>query len=84
MVPPPRPAPVPRKPNEKEVRRHQAVHLPYAAWCETCVKARGRARPHRTQPPEPAERLQYVLQIDYCLMTSEGSFTKDEGLGRAT
>jgi len=43
----PREPGVPKKPGEEEVRRHNLTHVPYAAWCESCVRGRGREAPSR-------------------------------------
>ena len=38
---------LPDPPGEVEKRLHELTHLPYAAWCEACVRGRGRSDPHR-------------------------------------
>ena len=32
--------PVPERPSEEAVARHQLTHMPYAAWCHDCVAGR--------------------------------------------
>ena len=39
----------PSCPTPGEVARHELTHLPVAAWCEACVKGRGREAPHQDQ-----------------------------------
>ena len=49
---------VPRAPfkvSKEEVEAHNATHTPYRAWCEVCVRARGRNTPHMTRD-EAAKR----------------------------
>ena len=41
---------VARKPSPQEVLEHNVTHLPYRAWCETCVASRGVDDPHRRRP----------------------------------
>ena len=36
----------PREPTEAERIRHEATHVPYRAWCQHCVRGRGRRKPH--------------------------------------
>ena len=36
-----------RKHSAQEVLEHNVTHLPYRAWCETCVASRGVDDPHR-------------------------------------
>ena len=38
--------PVPSPPSEVERLLHELTHLPYAPWCEACVRGRGRDLPH--------------------------------------
>ena len=43
----PRVLKAPRDPTQKEIDEHMATHLPHAAWCDICMKGRGRNTPHR-------------------------------------
>ena len=43
----PRVLKAPRAPTQKEIDEHMATHLPHAAWCDICMKGRGRNTPHR-------------------------------------
>eukprot|EP00972_Heterocapsa_arctica_P092835 13691567-Heterocapsa_arctica.AAC.1 len=38
-------------PTDVERARHELSHVPYAAWCGTCVEGRGRDEPHRSAEP---------------------------------
>ena len=40
-------APVPSNPSRQERQEHELTHTPYRSWCEHCVRARGRNRPHQ-------------------------------------
>ena len=35
----------PKAPTQKEIDEHMATHLPHAAWCDICMKGRGRNSP---------------------------------------
>ena len=37
----------PKAPTQAEIDEHMATHLPHAAWCDICMKGRGRNTPHR-------------------------------------
>ena len=62
----PRSRRAPQMPNQEEVRVHQITHLPYAAWCESCVAGRSISdasrRVDRSGRPRDAEA---TLQFDY-------------------
>ena len=55
---------VPRKPGQEEVRRHELTHLPYAPWCEACIKGRGREAAHRRRAA-PDDATFEEVQLDY-------------------
>ena len=42
--------PVPTQPSEVERELHNLTHLPFASWCEVCLRSRTRDNPHRTMP----------------------------------
>ena len=46
----PRVLKAPRAPTQREIDAHMATHLPHAAWCDICMKGRGRNSPHRRNP----------------------------------
>ena len=56
----------PRKPTQKEVEAHNAIHLPFRDWCPHCV--RGRA--HNINHKKIAEKEYDIPHIvcDYCFL----------------
>ena len=54
--------------SEDEVKMHELQgHIPYRNWCETCVKAMGREKGHRTEDKErkvPEYHLDYYFPGD--------------------
>ena len=54
----PRVLKAPRAPTQKEIDEHMATHLPHAAWCDICMKGRGRNTPHRKGAQRWARRAQ--------------------------
>ncbi|CAE8605354.1 unnamed protein product [Polarella glacialis] len=48
---------------------HRCTHTPYAAWCTTCISAKGTDRPHRRVQREEESNgggdAPHVLQLDY-------------------
>ena len=48
-------------------RQHELVHLPFAAWCEICVRTKSHDDPHCASEPSvgrPVEECE-VIQLDY-------------------
>ena len=41
----------PNEPTERERLAHNRTHIPFAHWCESCVRGRGRDDPHRAPGP---------------------------------
>ena len=39
----------PNEPTEAERLAHNRTHIPFADWCESCVRGRGRDDPHRAR-----------------------------------
>ena len=39
----------PNEPTETERLAHNRTHIPFADWCESCVRGRGRDDPHRAR-----------------------------------
>ena len=58
--------PVPRQPIQQEREEHELTHLPFRAWCKTCVVAKARSAYH----PRRHERRD-VLQLDFAFLTDE-------------
>ena len=44
--------PTPIQPSDEERERHSLNHLPFAPWCEVCLRSRTRDNPHRSMPKE--------------------------------
>ena len=36
----------PGAPTETEIEQHNVTHLPFRAWCPSCVEGKARDRPH--------------------------------------
>ena len=42
---------MPRGPDPAEREAHERTHIPFAAWCPSCVRGRAREDPHRRVDP---------------------------------
>ena len=79
----------PALPSEAAQQAHMVTHLPYAAWCPVCVRARGVSQQHRRQP-EPVGMP--ILEMDYTYMragtdpltTIMAAVLRPTGFGAAT
>ena len=61
---PARGLPVPRQPSQHEREEHELTHLPFRAWCKTCVAAKARHSYHTKQPDR-----RDCLQLDFGFLT---------------
>jgi hypothetical protein len=61
----------PGQPTREEIVKHNVTHLPYRSWCAHCVRGRGIAFPHLSQPCKTGEELPTV-GADYHYMGVEG------------
>ena len=52
------------------------THLPFEAWCDDCVKGRGKEKPHRHV--EPGESVIPEIQTDYTFLRSQFDGETDE------
>ena len=59
----------PEPPSQVERELHELTHLPYAPWCESCVRGRGKDVPHRRVEP-PERRLLPMVCLDWFVATS--------------
>eukprot|EP00972_Heterocapsa_arctica_P053459 7873940-Heterocapsa_arctica.AAC.1 len=59
---------VPTPPSATELERHALTHVPYAPWCSTCVKSRGRDDAHRKLQQR---RGPEVVQCDYTFFRTD-------------
>ena len=51
--------------DEETVERHNLTHLPAAAWCDICVRSRGRDAPHREAAAAKIDAVRPVIEMDY-------------------
>ena len=56
----------PNLPTPEERARHEIDHMPYAAWCRSCVAGKGKADPHFLKTSDDLG-VQGVA-CDYCFM----------------
>ena len=64
---------IPTKPSKQTVDEHRARgHLPHRSWCDICVKARKKEKPHWSN--KRGERDIPEISVDY-------AFLKDETAG---
>ena len=61
---PARGLPVPRQLSQHEREEHELTHLPFRAWCKTCVAAKARQAYHTKQPDR-----RDCLQLDFGFLT---------------
>ena len=66
-----RPAKIPERPSEEELRRHNLTHLPYASWCPHCVAGRGVDDKHEKKSEESKKKVKPVVQFDFMFLRSE-------------
>ena len=55
----------PIEPTEAERLAHNRTHIPFADWCESCVRGRGRDDPHRARQDHVLGNPIPVVQCDY-------------------
>ena len=55
----------PNEPTEAERLAHNRTHIPFADWCESCVRGRGRDDPHRVRQDQDQGDPLPVVQCDY-------------------
>ena len=63
----------PGAPTEAEIEQHNVTHLPFRAWCPSCVEGKARDRPHRKQEDVDEKGLPVVV-FDYGFLGA-----RDEG-----
>eukprot|EP00972_Heterocapsa_arctica_P028122 4137450-Heterocapsa_arctica.AAC.1 len=64
----PRTPKLPEPPSDELVAEHRLTHLPYEAWCHTCVEAKGRDDPHWRVVQDDADVP--LVELDYTTMTT--------------
>ena len=72
-----RPARDPCQPTIKEREEHEALHMPYRAWCAHCVRGRGVSSHHvmRKDYPEDSDQRAPVVGMDYAFLGKDGEKT---------
>ena len=58
------PAPLPSQPTARELEAHLVVHTPCRAWCEACVRGRGRNAGHK-QLAAKQDHVIDTVSVDY-------------------
>ena len=66
------------KPGDEEVQRHMLTHIPYAAWCEACVKSIGKPERHERNEGRICDREIPTLSFDFAF-TGKSAEDGDEG-----
>ena len=66
------------KPGDEEVQRHMLTHIPYAAWCEACVKSKGKPERHERNEGRICDREIPTLSFDFAF-TGKSAEDGDEG-----
>ena len=63
--------PEPKGASQADMAKHRLTHLPFAPWCTTCIRARGRDGPHKTTDPTHDERQELSrIEADYFFLGS--------------
>ena len=55
-------------PSAAEIAAHEVSHIPYRAWCTSCVRGRAKSQPHRSQHDKHDDRHP-VVSIDYAFFS---------------
>ena len=55
----------PGAPTETEIEQHNVTHLPFRAWCPSCVEGKARDRAHRRQDVEEKSSAEVVLDYGF-------------------
>ena len=61
----------PNEPTEAERLAHNRTHIPFADWCESCVRGRGRDDPHRARQDHVEGDPIPVVQSHYFFFKAE-------------
>ena len=56
-------------PSAAEIAAHEVSHIPYRAWCTSCVRGRAKSQPHRTTHTHKDDKYP-VVSIDYAFFSS--------------
>lgn len=74
-----RKVPQPRQPSDEERAQHCISHVPERAWCEACIRGRGKEDAHWRRTAEQAHDRP-VVQLDYFLMGGQACLAICESL----
>ena len=74
-----------QRPNPAEVKKHELLHLPYAAWCEMCIATKGKNKKHPAMASSTleVETPMPKVQLGLMFMSAVGEFV-DEEYSKAT
>ena len=62
----------------EERAKHEVTHMPFRAWCQHCVRGRGRNRPHlRKRGDADGEIAIPKVALDYFFLGTEGNKASD-------
>ena len=67
-------APAPRAPSRLERETHELTHTPYRAWCQHCVRMRGRNTAHKKNPVKEKSWIPRI-SFDYFFFSQEDEHT---------
>ena len=66
----------PQEPTEQERLEHEATHIPFAHWCESCVEAKSK-QDHEKKNPEAGKDsvgVPYpIVQLDFMFLQGKGT-----------
>ena len=71
--------PQPQLPSKEEIAAHALTHLPYAGWCESCIRGRGREDAHRRKAK--TEESPGLLLLEPWHGDGEGRTRDGDGVG---
>ena len=75
-VQPQKPLPTLILPSKADVDGHNIDHIPYRAWCDSCVCGQGQERPHVRVQQE--RRKIAILSFDYLFVGRKDIYTRPE------
>ena len=67
----------PKEPTAAERLKHEATHLPYRAWCQHCVRGRGRCKPHYRKTGGHGDNAIPKITMDYFFLGTEDVAAED-------
>ena len=62
----------------EERAKHEVTHMPFRAWCQHCVRGRGRNRPHLRKRGDTDDEIAIPkVALDYFFLGTEGNKASD-------